>query len=161
MSCNVGGQGLADIAYIRDFLQISIHFRIARYGQHLALLLAFRVVFVFTQQRHRIGQQRDAAHHGRLLARLVNPQSSVPVCADMLRAQVVGIRKGQPRQATEREHIPNTVQTLVGHLLSNQYFQLALGQVVFVPVVFGFEFVVPKRILLDPLVADGIEHKIF
>ena len=81
--------------------------------------------------------------------------------ADMFRAQVVGIRKGKSRQTAEREHVPDAFYPLVGHRFGYQNIQFRFGQMVFRLVVFGFQFVVLKRILFDPLVADSVQHKVF
>lgn len=154
-------QRLVDIADCRDLLEVGVHLVVARYRQHPAPLPAGFVRFVFAEQRDRIRKQRNPAHNGRFLSWFMNPQGSTGIRADMLRAQVVGICKGQSRQTAECEHVPNPAQTLVRHLFSDKRFQLAFCQMVFILVVFGFEFVVPKRIFFDPLISDSIQHKVF
>ncbi len=161
MPGNVRRQRLVDIADARQLLQIGVHFAVARYGQHLSALSAIQVVLVLSQEFHRMRQQGDAAHYGGFLAVLVNPQLPGILRADMFRAQVIGIRKGKSRQAAEREHIPDAFYPLVRHRFGYQNIQFRFGQVVFRLVVFGFKFVVLKRILFDPLVADSIQHKVF
>ena len=100
-------QRLVDIADRRDLLEVGVHLVVARYRQHPAPFSAGFVHFVFAEQRDRIRKQRNPAHNGRFLSRFVNPQRPAGIRADMLRAQVVGIRKSKPRQAAEREHIPD------------------------------------------------------
>ena len=160
MPGDVRRQRLVDIADARQFFQIGVHLRIARYGQHLSALSAIRVVLVLSQKFHRMRQQGDAAHYGGFLTGLVNPQLPAIIRADMFRAQVVGIRKGKSRQTAEREHVPDAFYPLVRHRFGYQNIQFRFGQVVFRLVVFGFKFVVLKRILFDPLVADSIQHKV-
>lgn len=78
----------------------------------------------------------------------------------MFRTQVVRIRKGQTRQAAEYEHVADTLDSFVRHGFAYQNIQFRFGQVVFCFVVLRPQFVVLKRILFDPLVADRIQHKV-
>ena len=79
----------------------------------------------------------------------------------MFRTQVVGIRKGQTCKAAEREHIPDALQPFVRHRFVYQRFQIGLCQVVLILVVFRLHLIVLKRVFLDPLVAERVQHKVF
>lgn len=154
----MGGQRLVDIADPRNFLQIGIHLLVARYGKEFALLQS--VVFILFQQPDRMCQQRNTAHDGRFLAGLVNPLGTLFIYRDMFFPQMFYIRKRQPCQTAEREHVPDTLQAIVRHRLSDKRLQFVLCQMVFVLVVLLLEFVVSERVFLNPLVPNGIAREI-
>lgn len=92
-------KGLIYIADRRDFLQIGIHLRVRRHGKQLASHPTRFIPLVFLQQRDRMRKQRNAAHHRRLLTRLVDPLHAVLIGTDMFGFQVIRIREGQPRSS--------------------------------------------------------------
>lgn len=87
MRCQV----LVDIADRCNLFEVCVHLVVARYRQHPSALHARFVVFVFAKQPDGVGQQGNPAHHGGFLSGFVNLQLPVIVCADMFRAQVVGV----------------------------------------------------------------------
>lgn len=151
---------LRNIADSRQLLQVGIHLRIGGHRQQLTPGFAGLVGFVPLQYPNRLRQQRHTAHYRRLFPRLVNPYRTLFVGRDMLLAQMVRIRKGQSRQGTETEHVPDTVEPVVGHRFSEQRIQFLSGQRNLDVRFIHLHLIVPKRVLLDPFVADGIEDKV-
>lgn len=115
MARQVRGQMLVDLANIRYLLQVGVHLRIRRDGQQFAPRPTVGIVAVLLQQGRRLRKYRNTAHHRGLFPRLMDPQLTLLVRREVFPPQVVDIRKGQSRQCTEAEDIPNAVQTLVGH----------------------------------------------
>lgn len=151
---------LRNIADSRQLLQVGIHLRIGGHRQQLTPGFAGLVGFVPLQYPNRLRQQRHTAHYRRLFPRLVNPYRTLFVGRDMLLAQMVRIRKGQSRQGTETEHVPDTVEPIVGHRFSEQRIQFLSGQRNLNVRFIHLHLIVPERVLLDPFVADGIEDKV-
>ena len=67
------------------------------------------------------GKQRDAAHHGGLLAGLVNPPAALVVLREVFAPQVVGVGECQPRQAAEDENVADAGQPVVERLAGQQF----------------------------------------
>jgi len=78
----------------------------------------------------------------------------------MFPPQVLRIREGQVRQAAKGKNIANPIQSLVRQLFSYQSFQLFARQMVFLLVVFFFEFIVSERVFLDPFIAQTITSEV-
>lgn len=58
----------------------------------------------------------------------MDPLRPVLIGRDMLPAQVIHIRKGQPRQAAEREHVADTGQPVVRQRLVDKRIELLFRQ---------------------------------
>lgn len=91
----------------------------------------------------------------------MNPLRALFVGREMFAAQVVGIGKGKPGQTAEHEYIPDAVEAVVGHLLSDQQVEFRFGERIFYVGLVDLHLVIPERILVDPLVANGVEDKVF
>ncbi len=78
----------------------------------------------------------------------------------MFLAQIVGIGKSQPCEGTKSEDIPNPIQSFVRQLFTYERLQFFTREMVFLLVVLLLEFIVPKRVFLDPFVTQAIAGKV-
>lgn len=79
----------------------------------------------------------------------------------MLFTQIVRIREGQTGQTTKTKDVSDSVEPLVRQLFAHECFELFARQMVFLLVVFLFEFVISERVFLAPLVTQAITGEVF
>ena len=96
-------QIFGDVADVGQLLQVGVHLLIAAYGKQHAVRLAVGVIPVTVDNFLRLVKQRDVAHVLGLLPRLADPDLAVDVHHEMLRLELLHVRKGQPRQTAETE----------------------------------------------------------
>ena len=126
MPCAVCRKILANTAYIRQLLQICVHFLIAAYRKQNTVYLTVRIILVTRQNLPCCVQQRNVAHISGFLTCLANPLRAVDVRNDVFRFQLLDIRKGQSGQAAESENIAYLRQTHNLYLFVEQDFQFVL-----------------------------------
>ena len=117
---------LADAADVSELLQVGVHLLVAAYGEQHAVRLAVGVILVAVDNLLRLVEQRNVTHVFGLLPRLTDPDLAVDVRHQMLRFELLHIRKGQARQATETKNVANLRQPDDGDLLVEHGFQLLL-----------------------------------
>ena len=105
MPCAMLRKILADAADVGQLLQVGVHLLVAAYGEQNAVRLAVGVFPVAVENLLRLVEQRNVAHVLGLLPRLADPDLAVDVRHEMLRLELLHVRKGQPRQTAETEDV--------------------------------------------------------
>ena len=98
-------QIFGDVADVGLLLQVGVHLLIAAYGKQHAVRLAVGVILVTVEDLLRLIEQRNVAHVLGFLPRLANPDLAVDVRHEMLRLELLHVRKGQARQTAEAEDV--------------------------------------------------------
>lgn len=73
---------------------------------------------------------------------------------------MVGIGKSHPRKTTKCENVADALQLFILDSFVDQDFQLGFRKVNFIFVSFLFHPEIPKRVFIDPFVADAVENEI-
>ncbi len=145
-------QIFGDAADVGQLLQVGVHLLVAAYGKQHAARLAVGVFPVTVDNLLRLVKQRNVAHVFGLLPRLANPDLAVDVRHEMLRLELLHVRKGQPRQTTETEDVADLRQSGNRDLLVKHRQKLLFLQKRTVDRLHVDMFAV-KRVLRNPSVA--------
>lgn len=91
----------------------------------------------------------------------MDPDRTLLVDRKVLFSQIIDIGKCQSGEAAKGEHVPDSVEPVVGQLPADKRIEFLFGQRNLDVGLVDFHLIVLKRILLDPFVADRIKNEVF